>query len=108
MYVYVYMHITCLLWGYILQCSAQINSSENMEIPIAVAEVVSQASSAASYSACSSHSTFVDSSRVLEERIILVTKEMKEKERLIILLIEEKDKLKAQYKPFLRKDVFEE
>ncbi len=75
-----------------------------MDIPIAVAEVVSQSSSTASYSACSS-STFVESSHVLEER---KTKEFREKERLIVSLNEEKVKLKEQYLEILEADFFEE
>ncbi len=69
-------------------------------------ETVSQ--NASNYSACSSHSTFEESFHLLEERITLVANEMTEKERLLISLKEEKDKLKEQYIPLLGDEVFQE
>ncbi len=61
------------------------------------------------YSARSSHVSIEPPvSPVLEERILMLTKEICEKDRLIVSLKNEKEKLREQSLPFFGPDFFKE
>ncbi len=84
------LHVTMSNAASVNNRRSNIQTDPKMDIPIIDAEeAVSQSES----TSCSSHFTFVNSSHLFEEEIVLMNKEMREKERFIVSLKEEKEKL---------------